>query len=211
VRSLHSDDERITRIERELRRGFERLAGVGRAVCVFGSARTPLDHREYARAREIGRALGEAGYAVLTGGGPGAMEAANRGARDAGAPSIGLNILLPDEQRLNPYVDIGVTFDYFFVRKLMFVRYSSSFVILPGGFGTLDETFEVLTLIQTGEAVDRPVALVGSDYWAGLWRWVDSELLGGGLISRDDFEIASIADDVSEIIAIACSGTDEAG
>jgi uncharacterized protein (TIGR00730 family) len=211
VRSLHTDEERLARIEREFRTGFERLAGVGPAVCVFGSARTPRDHPQYTRAREIGRAIGEAGFAVITGGGPGLMEAANRGARDAGSTSVGLNILLPNEQELNPYVDIGVSFDYFFVRKLMFVRYSRAFVILPGGFGTLDELFEVLTLIQTGEAIDRPVALVGSDYWSGLVDWVRSELLARGLISAEDFEIASIADEPSEIIAIARSGTDDAG
>jgi uncharacterized protein (TIGR00730 family) len=211
VVSLHNDEERLAKIEREFREGFERLAGIGPAVCVFGSVRVAPDDPEYGRARAIGRAIGEAGFAVITGGGPGLMEAANRGARDAGATSVGLNIMLPEEQRLNAYVDVGVTFEYFFVRKLMFVRYSRSFVILPGGFGTLDETFEILTLIQTGEAIDRPVVLVGSDYWAGLWEWVGSELLAGGLISAADAEIASLADELPEIVAIACSGTDEAG
>ena len=211
VVSQHTDEQRLAKIERELRTGFERLAGIGPAVCVFGSARIPAGEPEYVRARAIGRAIGEAGFAVITGGGPGLMEAANRGARDAGATSVGLNIVLPAEQRLNPYVDVGITFDYFFVRKLMFVRYSRSFVILPGGFGTLDETFEILTLIQTREAIDRPVVLVGSDYWSELWDWVGSELLAGGLISPADAEIASLADELSEIVAIACSGTEEAG
>jgi len=211
VVSHYSDEERLAKIEREFRAGFERLAGIGPAVCVFGSARVPADDPEYSRARAIGRAVGEAGFAVITGGGPGLMEAANRGARDAGATSVGLNIVLPAEQRLNPYVDVGVTFDYFFVRKLMFVRYSRSFVILPGGFGTLDETFEILTLIQTGEAIDRPVVLVGSSYWSELWGWVRSELLAGGRISPADAEIASLADELPEILAIACSGTEDGG
>lgn len=211
VRSQHGDEERLAKIEREFRSGFERLAGIGPAVCVFGSARIAPEDPEYRRARALGRAIGEAGFAVITGGGPGLMEAANRGARDAGATSVGLNIVLPEEQALNPYVDLGITFDYFFVRKLMFVRYSASFVVLPGGFGTLDETFEVLTLIQTGEAIDRPVVLVGSDYWGELWGWVGSELVAGGLISPADAEIASVADELDEIIAIACSGTDEGG
>lgn len=211
VVSLQSDEQRLAKIERELRTGFERLAGIGPAVCVFGSARIADGEPEYERARAIGRAIGEAGYAVITGGGPGLMEAANRGAQETGATSVGLNILLPAEQELNPYVDLGVTFDYFFARKLMFVRYSWSFVICPGGFGTLDETFEVLTLIQTGEAIDRPVALVGSSYWSGLIGWLEAELVGPGLIAAADLANASVADEVAEIVAIACSGTDERG
>ncbi len=176
----HATSERLELVERELRMGFEALGDLGPAVCVFGSARTPRDHPEYALAREIGRAIGEAGYSVITGGGPGAMEAANRGAQEAGATSVGLNIILPFEQALNPYVDIGLSFDYFFTRKLMFVRYSTSVVSLPGGYGTLDELFEVMTLIQTGEAIDHPVVLVGSSYWSGLLDWVRDELLGAG-------------------------------
>jgi uncharacterized protein (TIGR00730 family) len=211
VASTRTDEQRLALIQKELRLGFEKLAGLGPAVCVFGSARTPADTPEYERAREIGRAIGEAGYAVITGGGPGLMEAANRGAREAGATSVGLNILLPREQALNPYCDIALTFDYFFVRKLMFVRYSQSIVVLPGGYGTLDELFEVLTLIQTGEAIDHPVVLVGAGYWSGLWDWVRSELLGGGRISADDLAIAELCDDTSEIVRIACSGTDVAG
>ena len=134
------------------------------------------------------------------------MEAANRGAQEAGATSVGLNILLPVEQAMNPYVDIGLTFDYFFTRKLMFVRYSRSIVCLPGGYGTLDELFEVLTLIQTGEAIDHPVVLVGGDYWSGLLDWVRAELLEGGRISPADFEIPTLAEETSEIVRIACSG-----
>ncbi len=213
VASLHSEEERLTRIEREFRKGFERLSGLGAAVCVFGSARTAPEHPEYARAREIGRAIGEAGYAVITGGGPGIMEAANRGARDAGATSVGLNIVLPHEQRMNSYVDLGVSFDYFFARKLMFVRYSRSFVVLPGGYGTLDELFEALTLIQTGEAVDHPVVLVGRRYWSGLVDWIGAELLSAGRISPADLEMIELADEVAEVVAIACadSGTEDAG
>ena len=209
--STRTDEERLALIEKELRQGFEALAGLGPAVCVFGSARTPRDDPEYARAREVARAIGDAGFAVITGGGPGLMEAANRGARDAGATSVGLNILLPHEQGLNPYCDIALTFDYFFVRKLMFVRYSRSIVCMPGGYGTLDELFEVLTLIQTAEAVDHPVVLVGRDYWAGLWSWVQTALLDRGRISAADYEIADLADETDEIVRIACSGTDVAG
>jgi uncharacterized protein (TIGR00730 family) len=211
VASTRTDEERLALVEEELRQGFEALAELGPAVCVFGSARTPRETPEYERAREIGRAIGETGHAVITGGGPGLMEAANRGAQEAGATSVGLNILLPNEQAMNPYVDIGLTFDYFFTRKLMFVRYSRSIVCLPGGYGTLDELFEVLTLIQTGEAVDHPVVLVGGDYWSGLFAWVRAELLEGGRISPADFEIPTRADETSEIVRIACSGTDVAG
>jgi uncharacterized protein (TIGR00730 family) len=211
VASTRTDEQRLELIERELRQGFETLAGIGPAVCVFGSARTPPGDPLYVRSRAIGRALGEAGFAVITGGGPGLMEAANRGARDAGATSVGLNILLPHEQAMNPYVDVGLTFDYFFVRKLMFVRYSRSIVVLPGGYGTLDELFEVMTLIQTGEAIDHPVVLVGRAYWSGLLDWVRSELLDAGRITSADFDIAELADEISEIVAIAAAGTDVAG
>jgi uncharacterized protein (TIGR00730 family) len=209
--STLNDEQRIERIERELRAGFEALSGLGPAVCVFGSARTPADHPEYALAREIGRAIGAAGFGVITGGGPGSMEAANRGARDAGAVSVGLNIILPHEQAMNPYVDIGLSFDYFFTRKLMFVRYSRSIVAMPGGYGTLDELFEVMTLIQTGEAIHHPVVLVGRDYWSGLLDWVRAELLGPGRISASDLEIPVLADEPAEIVAIACAGTEVAG
>ncbi len=211
VASTRTDAQRLELIERELRQGFETLSDLGPAACIFGSARNGPDDPLYARAREIGRAIGEAGYAVITGGGPGLMEAANLGAQDAGATSVGLNILLPHEQHMNPYVDIGLTFDYFFTRKLMFVRYSRSIVALPGGYGTLDELFEVMTLIQTGEAIDHPVVLVGSDYWSGLLDWVRAELLDAGRISPADFEIPTLADETSEIVAIACEGTDVAG
>jgi uncharacterized protein (TIGR00730 family) len=211
VRSTKTDEQRLALIERELRTGFETLARIGPAVCLFGSARTSPGDAEYERARELGRAIGEAGLTVVTGGGPGTMEAANRGARDVGATSVGLDILLPQEHRMNPYVDIGLTFDYFFTRKLMFVRYSQAFVIFPGGFGTLDETFELLTLTQTGEAVRHPVMLVGERYWSGLLAWMRSELLEPGRISPADLELARIVEDPAEIVAIARSGTDVAG
>jgi uncharacterized protein (TIGR00730 family) len=211
VVSTQSEEERIARIERELRSGFELLADIGPAACVFGSARTRSDHREYEQARQVGRSLGEAGLAVITGGGPGTMEAANRGAQEARAPSIGLNIQLPHEQGLNPYVDLGIEFRYFFVRKLMFVRYSDAFLIFPGGYGTLDEMFELLTLNQTGKTPDKPVVLVGSDYWSGLWGWVRSRLLDEARISPADFEIPVICDEPDAIVAIACSGTLTAG
>ena len=211
VASTRTDPERLGLIEAELRRGFDVLAEIGPAVCVFGSARAHEEDPLYERARESGRAIGEAGFTVITGGGPGLMEAANRGAGDAGATSVGLNILLPHEQAMNPYCDIGLTFEYFFTRKLMFVRYSRSIVALPGGYGTLDELFEVMTLIQTGEAVEHPVVLVGRDYWSGLLDWVRAELLEPGRISAADFEIPTLADETSEIVDIACSGTDVRG
>jgi uncharacterized protein (TIGR00730 family) len=211
VVSTRTDEERLRLIEAELRQGFETLGPIGPAVCVFGSARTAVDSPEYNRAREVGLALGEAGFTVITGGGPGTMEAANLGARDAGALSVGLNIMLPLEQGMNPYVDVGITFDYFFTRKLMFVRYSQAFVVFPGGFGTLDETFELLTLTQTGEAVRHPVALVDNDYWSGLLDWMRDQLLSPGRISPEDLELAKVADTTEEIVAIARSGTVVAG
>jgi uncharacterized protein (TIGR00730 family) len=174
---------------------------------VFGSARTTPGDEEYEQAREVGRAIGEAGMAVITGGGPGTMEAANRGAREAGAISVGLNIELPAEQGLNPYVDIGIEFHYFFVRKLMFVRYSDAFVCFPGGFGTLDETFEALTLIQTGKAADHPVVLMGDgDYWPRLIDWMREHLLGPGRISAGDLAQAELADGPEDALAAIYGG-----
>jgi hypothetical protein len=206
IRTTRSDEDRLELIGRELRMGFEALGEIGPAVCVFGSARTIAGAPEYEHARSTARVLGEAGFGVITGGGPGIMEAANRGARDVGAPSVGLNILLPVEQGLNPYVDVGITFDHFFVRKLMFVRYSQAFVVFPGGYGTLDETFELLTLTQTGEAIRRPVVLAGSQYWEGLLAWMREHMLAPGRISPADYELARVADDPAEIVAIACTG-----
>jgi uncharacterized protein (TIGR00730 family) len=201
-----SDEERLARIDAELRRGFELLAEVGPAVCVFGSTRTRPGDAEYELARETGTAIAEAGLAVITGGGPGAMEAANRGAQEAGGTSVGLNIQLPHEQALNPHVDIGIEFRYFFVRKLMFVRYSDAFVCFPGGFGTLDETFEVLTLIQTGKATDHPVVLCGGEFWRSLLDWAETHLLEAGRISPQDFAQIEIADGVEETMERLLAG-----
>jgi uncharacterized protein (TIGR00730 family) len=211
VATTDSEAERLERIRQELAAGFELLSVIDRAVCVWGSARTAPDHPEYELAREVCRRIAELGVAVITGGGPGTMEAANRGAQEGGAPSIGLNIELPHEQSLNPFCDIGMEFHYFFTRKLMFVRYSQAMVVFPGGFGTLDELFEVLTLNQTGKTPDYPVVLAGSDYWAGLLDWVRERLLGEGRISASDYEIAELADDPADIVARACSGIEVGG
>jgi uncharacterized protein (TIGR00730 family) len=199
VISTLSDGARVARIRQELKMGFKALAHVGPAASFFGSARTPADHPEYELARTTARIVGESGLAIITGGGPGAMEAANRGARDAGALSIGLNIELPFEQGLNPYCDIGLEFHYFFTRKIMFVRYASGFVAFPGGFGTLDETFEALTLIQTGKIRHFPVVLVGTDYWAGLIDWIRERLLAEGKIAEADLDLICVTDDPLEV------------
>jgi uncharacterized protein (TIGR00730 family) len=206
VLSERSEAERLQRIERELVFGFNELGKIGLAICVFGSARIPVDSPEYERARQAGRAIGEAGFAVITGGGPGAMEAANRGAQEAGALSVGLNIELPHEQAINPYVDLGLEFHYFFTRKLMFLRYSEAFVVFPGGFGTLDELFEALTLIQTGKAVDHPVILEGSAFWSGLIDWIRSHPLAEGMLTREDLGQAEVADGVEEVMARLLAG-----
>jgi uncharacterized protein (TIGR00730 family) len=206
VRSEREETERLARVQHELELGFRELADIGPAVCVFGSARLPEESPEYQRSREVGQALGEAGFAVITGGGPGLMEAANRGAQDVGALSVGLNIELPHEQALNPYVDLGIEFHYFFTRKLMFVRYSEALVVFPGGFGTLDELFEVLTLIQTGKAVDHPVVLEGSEYWSGLLDWISSNTLARGMITDEDLGQAELADGVEDVMVRLCSG-----
>jgi uncharacterized protein (TIGR00730 family) len=199
VLSTLSDDDRLERIERELREGFRRFAHIGAAASFFGSARTPRDSAEYALVRETARLVGEAGMAVITGGGPGAMEAANLGARDAGAESIGLAIELPFEQGMNEYVKLGQEFHYFFTRKVMFVRYASGFVVFPGGFGTLDELFESLCLIQTGKVRYFPVVLVGSDYWRGLVDWMRERMLAEGKISPEDMDLFSLTDDPAEV------------
>ncbi len=206
IRAELSDPERLERIRREFDEGFQLLEGIGPAVCVFGSARTTEGHPEYELARELSARIAGAGYAIITGGGPGIMEAANRGAREVGGVSVGLNIQLPHEQSLNPYVDIGKEFHYFFVRKLMFVRYSWSFVVFPGGFGTLDELFEVLTLVQTDKARPHPVVLVGSEYWLGLLSWMKTHLLEEGRISPGDFDLFTVTDDLDSIVSKATSG-----
>jgi uncharacterized protein (TIGR00730 family) len=198
-----ADATRIRAIAEELAHGFDALAGIGRAVTIFGSARTPADHPQYAMVREVAACVGSSGYAVITGGGGGLMEAANRGARDAGALSVGCNIELPHEQRLNPYVDIGLRFHHFFARKIMFVRYASAFVIGPGGFGTLDELFEALTLIQTGTIRHFPVILLGGGEWDGLLQWLRERVLADQRIDERDLDrlhLVGRPDEVREII-----------
>jgi uncharacterized protein (TIGR00730 family) len=199
---LHMDPWRVMRIQAEFVEGFGALAELPPAVTVFGSARTPVDSPEYQMGVRLGRALSEAGYAVITGGGPGCMEAANKGAREAGGISVGLGIELPFEQAMNEYVDLGVEFRYFFVRKTMFVKYACGFVALPGGFGTLDELFEALTLVQTRKVTSFPVVLLGTSYWGGLLDWVKGTLAVEGKISPQDVELIDLTDDVDEAVRI---------
>jgi uncharacterized protein (TIGR00730 family) len=197
---LATDPWRALRILSEFVEGFDAMARVGPAITVFGSARTGTDDAVYEQARMIGRKLAEAGYAVITGGGPGTMEAANRGCREGGGLSVGCNIELPHEQGMNPYVDMGVEFRYFFARKVMFVKYADGFVILPGGFGTMDELFEALTLIQTGKVRHFPVVLVGRDYWSGLLDWIRGTVLAHGAIAPADLELFHVTDDPSDAV-----------
>jgi uncharacterized protein (TIGR00730 family) len=197
---VHEDPFRVLRIQSEFVEGFGTLAELGRAVSVFGSARTPEGSPEYEAGVKIGRALAEAGFGVITGGGPGAMEAANRGASEAGGVSVGLGIELPFEQGLNPYVDIGVNFRYFFVRKTMFVKYAQGFVVLPGGLGTLDECFEALTLVQTKKVTRFPIVLFGSSYWGGLVDWLENTLIAQGKAAPQDLELFHLTDDIDEVV-----------
>ncbi|CCH86598.1 conserved protein of unknown function [Modestobacter italicus] len=199
---VHTDPWRVLRIQSEFVEGFGLLAELPRAVSVFGSARTPRGSEYYEVGVQLGAALAEAGYAVITGGGPGAMEAANKGACDAGGMSVGLGIELPFEQELNEWVDVGILFRYFFVRKTMFVKYAQAFVILPGGFGTLDELFEALTLVQTRKVTRFPVILFGSAYWSGLVDWIRTSMLAQGTVSEADLELLHVTDDVAEAVAL---------
>ena len=196
---LDTDPWRALRILSEFVEGFDALAAVGPAVTIFGSARSAPDSPDYALARDIARRLARRGFAIITGGGPGVMEAANRGCQEGGGLSIGCNIELPHEQGLNPYVDLGVEFKYFFARKTMFVKYADAFVILPGGFGTLDELFEALTLIQTGKIRDFPVVLVGTAYWTGLIDWMRATQVAAGTISATDLDLLRLSDDPDEV------------
>ena len=205
---LDTDPWRALRILSEFVDGFDAMAAVGRAVTVFGSARIERDSPTYELARTIGRKLAEAGYAVITGGGPGTMEAANRGCHEGGGLSVGCNIELPHEQSLNAYVDLGVEFRYFFARKVMFVKYADGFVILPGGFGTMDELFESLTLIQTGKVRHFPVVLVGSAYWAGLLDWARDTLIPAGTVSEADLGLLQVTDDPDEVVRILLAYSD---
>jgi uncharacterized protein (TIGR00730 family) len=195
-----TDPWRVMRITAEFVEGMDALAGVRRGVSIFGSARTSPDDPMYKAAEETGRLLAEAGFTIVTGAGPGVMEAANKGARDGGGPSVGCNIELPFEQGANPYVDTLVNFRYFFVRKTMFVKYSNAFVIFPGGFGTLDEMFEAITLIQTGKIYQFPVILFGRAYWAGLVRWLQSRVLLERKISPGDLDLLIMTDDPREVV-----------
>ena len=199
---LQEDPWRVLRILSEFVDGFDALAEVGPAVTVFGSARVAEGSPVYEQAREIGRSLARDGWAVITGGGPGVMEAANRGCQEAGGLSIGCNIELPHEQSVNQYVDLSVEFRYFFARKTMFVKYADAFVIMPGGFGTLDELFEALTLIQTGKIRHFPLVLVGTAYWNGLLDWVRGTLLTDGTVSKDDLDLLTVTDDPEEVCRV---------
>jgi uncharacterized protein (TIGR00730 family) len=199
---VHTDPWRVLRIQAEFVEGFGLLAELGPAVSVFGSARARPGDREYGQAELIGTGLAEAGYAVITGGGPGVMEAANKGATSVGGVSVGLGIELPMEMGLNDYVEIGLEFRYFFVRKTMFIKYSQAFVVLPGGFGTLDELFEALTLVQTGKITRFPIVLVGSSYWTGLVSWIREVVLASGNISAGDEDLITVVDDPAEVVRI---------
>ena len=195
----------------ELVTGFDALAGLGPAVSLFGSARVPEGDPQYEQARMLAQRLGEAGLAIITGGGPGLMEAGNRGARDARARSVGLRIELPFEQGMNRFVDVPLHFEYFFTRKLMFVRYASGFVVFPGGFGTLDELFDSLTLIQTGRVQNFPVVLVGSAYWSGLVGWIRERLAGEDKIDDEDLDLLTVTDDADEVVERICAGARDQG
>ena len=198
---VHTDPWRVLRIQSEFVEGFGTLAELPKAVCVFGSARTKPENPEYALAERLGESLARAGYAVITGGGPGVMEAVNKGTVAGGGMSVGLGIELPFEQSLNQWVDIGIEFRYFFARKTMFVKYSQAFVVMPGGFGTLDELFEALTLVQTRKVTRFPVILCGSAYWQGLLDWLRGPVLDSGKISRADLDLIEVSDDVDAIVA----------
>lgn len=198
----HTDTWRALRILAEFVEGFDAMAAVGPAVTVFGSSRVRPGSETYELARSIGQRLAEAGYAVITGGGPGVMEAANRGCQEGGGLSVGCSIELPHEQGQNAYVDLGIDFRYFFARKVMFVKYADAFVIMPGGFGTLDELFEALTLIQTGKVRHFPVILVGSAYWSGLLGWIRDTLLADGNVGSDDLGLLQVTDDPDHVVEL---------
>jgi uncharacterized protein (TIGR00730 family) len=208
---VHTDPWRVLRIQAEFVEGFGLLSELGPAVSVFGSARTPPGSLDYDRAQQIGAGLAAAGYAIITGGGPGIMEAANKGAMSANGISVGLGIELPLEQGLNEYVEIGLEFRYFFVRKTVFIKYSQAFVVLPGGFGTMDELFEALTLVQTGKITKFPTVLVGKQYWSGLVSWINDTLVAQGKVAAADMQLFRIVDDPEEVVQIitdAHRGTD---
>ncbi|MGB7448324.1 MAG: TIGR00730 family Rossman fold protein [Ornithinimicrobium sp.] len=208
---VHTDPWRVLRIQAEFVEGFGALAELGPAVSVFGSARTAPGTAAYELAEEVGRLLVEAGYAVITGGGPGTMEGANRGAAQAGGTSVGLGIELPFETGLNDYVNLGINFRYFFARKTMFVKYAQGFIVLPGGFGTLDELFEAVTLVQTGKVTHFPIVLVGVDYWAPLVDWVRTTLVSEGTISSRDVDLITLTDDPAHAVGVVVEANAPAG
>jgi len=208
VESLLADEQRLDRIREELQRSFTAMARVQRGVSVFGSARVVPGSEHYELARTVGRCLGERGLDVITGGGPGCMEAANRGARGAGALSVGLNIELPFEQAPNEYLDLSLDFHYFFTRKVCFVRYSKAFVVTPGGFGTLDELFEALCLVQTEKIRAFPVVLMDSAFWGPMADWIRDRLIGDGMISSEDLGLFTITDDPAEACELVCASAD---
>ena len=206
---VHTDPWRVMRMQAEFVEGFGALAELGPAIAVFGSARTPRDHPFYATGEAVGRALVDAQFAVITGGGPGAMEAANKGACEAGGVSVGLGIELPFESDLNEWVDVGVNFRYFFARKLMFVKYSQGFIVLPGGIGTLDELFEALTLVQTGKMTDFPIVLIGTEYWSGLIGWMRDAALKEGMLNPSDLERLIVTDDVEHAVSLMVAARED--
>jgi uncharacterized protein (TIGR00730 family) len=206
----HADPWRVLRIVSEFVEGFDAMSQVGQAITCFGSARIAPNTEMYGLGRQTGAALARRGFAVITGGGPGIMEAINRGCQEAGGLSVGCNIELPQEQALNDYVDLGIEFRYFFVRKMMFVRYARGFVIFPGGFGTLDELFEALTLAQTGKIEHFPVVLFGREYWTGLLGWLRDKALSEKLISAEDLDVLVLTDDPEEAAEVATSARPEA-
>ena len=208
---LHADPWRVMRIQSEFVEGFGTLAEIGPAISVFGSARTPKGHPMYVAAQAIGRGLSERGYSVITGGGPGIMEAANKGANRVGGTSVGLGIELPFETTMNPHVNLGINFRYFFARKVMFLKYSQGFVVMPGGYGTFDELFEALTLAQTGKVTSFPIVLFGAGYWQGLLDWLSASTLSETYISPDDLDMLLVTDDVRAAIEHVTGGRQATG
>ena len=205
---VHTDPWRVMKIQAEFVEGFNDLSEIGPAISVFGSARTPADHPAYAQAEAVGRGLAEAGFVVITGGGPGTMEAANKGAMEAGGESIGLGIELPFEARLNDYVSFGLNFRYFFVRKMMFVKYSQGYIVMPGGLGTMDELFEAMTLSQTKKITQFPVVLMGVKHWEGLLDWMRETMLADGRIKQSDLDMITLTDDVDEAVELMLKARD---
>ncbi len=208
---VHTDPWRVLRMQAEFVEGFGALAELGPAIGVFGSARIAVEDPFYALAEQAGARLAEAGFAVITGGGPGAMEAANKGASQAGGVSVGLGIELPFEAGLNQWVDKGINFRYFFARKTMFVKYAQGFIVLPGGVGTLDELFEALTLVQTEKVTSFPIVLIGSDYWSGLIDWLRDTVLADGKVAQSDLDLLQVTDDVDEAVRIMVAASQDIG